>query len=65
MTVVDEVMQRMREMYSTNHNIGDMALGSVMQFVYRKLRWGMSRGGLGRWRGGCGVHADHDGSHDA
>ena len=39
MAIVDEIMQRMREMYSANHGIGDIALGSVMQFVYRKLRW--------------------------
>jgi len=38
MAVVDQVMQRMREMYSADHHIGDMALGSIMQFVYRKLR---------------------------
>eukprot|EP00983_Pelagomonas_calceolata_P039432 1137182-Pelagomonas_calceolata.AAC.4 len=29
MAVVDQVMQRMREMYSADHHIGDMALGSA------------------------------------
>ena len=36
--LVEEVMRRMREIYGTDREIGDMSLGSITQFVYRKLR---------------------------
>ncbi|GAX78187.1 hypothetical protein CEUSTIGMA_g5629.t1 [Chlamydomonas eustigma] len=35
--LVEEVMRRMREIYGVDREIGDMALGSITQFVYRKL----------------------------
>ena len=36
--LVEEVMRRMREIYGADREIGDMSLGSITQFVYRKLR---------------------------
>ena len=37
--LVEEVMRRMREIYGADREVGDMSLGSITQFVYRKLRW--------------------------
>ena len=51
--LVEEVMRRMREIYGADREIGDMSLGSITQFVYRKLRCGCGRViGLGmmEWR---------------
>ena len=42
--LVEEVMRRMREIYGADREVGDMSLGSITQFVYRKLRWGEGRG---------------------
>ena len=42
--LVDDVMRRLREMYSCDRELGDMSLGSITQFVYRKLRWGAGQG---------------------
>ena len=42
--LVEEVMRRMREIYGADREIGDMSLGSITQFVYRKLRWDGGRG---------------------
>ena len=36
--LVEEVMRRMRAIYGADREVGDMSLGSITQFVYRKLR---------------------------
>lgn len=35
--MVAELMARLREIYLTDRDLGDMSLGSITQFVYRKL----------------------------
>ncbi len=35
--MVSELMTRLREIYLTDRDLGDMSLGSITQFVYRKL----------------------------
>jgi hypothetical protein len=36
--LVDDAMRRIRALYLMDREIGDLTLGSITQFVHRKLR---------------------------